>query len=69
MKLFAHKLVANTYSENVTSCVPEKVAAPAADDFDDHYSDREQAATNVLEELLSPADNVAQPGASRERYG
>ena len=69
MKLFVHKLGANTYGENVTSCVLEKVAAPAADDFYDHYSDREQAATNVLEELLSPADNVAQPGASRERSG
>ena len=48
MKLFAHKLFANTYSENVTSCVPEKVAAPAADDFYDHYSDREQATINGL---------------------
>ena len=69
MKLFVHKLGTNTYGEDVTSCVLEKLAAPAADDFDDQYSDREQAAVNVLEELLSPADNVVQPGASRERSG
>ena len=48
MKLFVHKLGTNTYGEDVTSCVLEKVAAPAADGFDDHYSDREQATINVL---------------------
>ena len=48
MKLFVHKLGANTYGEDVTSCVLEKVPAPAADDADDHYRDREQAAINVL---------------------
>ena len=48
MKLFVHKLGANTYGEDVTCCVLEKVAAPATDDFDDHYSDREQVAINVL---------------------
>ena len=69
MKLLVHKLGTNTYGEDVTSCVLEKLAAPAADDFDDQYSDGEQVAINVLEELQSPADNVVQPGASRERSG
>ena len=69
MKLYVHKLGTNTYGEDVTSCVLEKLAALAADDFDDQYSDREQAAVNVLEELLSPADNVVQPEISWERSG
>ena len=49
MKLFVHKLGANTYGEDVTSCVLEKLAAPDADDFYDQYSDGEQAVINVLE--------------------
>ena len=47
MKIFVHKLGANTYGEDVTSCVLEKSAAPAADDFDDRYSDSGQVAINV----------------------
>jgi hypothetical protein len=69
MKLLIHKLGTNTYGEDAMSCVLKKLAAPAADDFDGQYSDREQAAINVLEELLSPGDNVSQPGASRQRSG
>ena len=69
MKPVVHKLCTTTYGEDVTSCVLEKLATPAVADFDDHHSDRGQAAINLLEGLLSPADNVVQPGASRGRFG
>ena len=42
--LIVHTLGTNAYGEDVTSCVLEELEGPAEADFDDQYSDREQAA-------------------------
>ena len=46
--LTIHKLGTNRYDEDITSCVLEEFDAPAQDDFDDEYTDRERAALDVL---------------------
>ena len=46
--LTIHKLGTNRYEEDITSCVLEEVDAPAQDDFEDGYTDRERAALDVL---------------------
>ena len=57
-ELIIHKVGTNRYGEDITSCVLEELEAPADADFDDQYSDREQAAIDVLVELTSKENPV-----------
>ena len=56
--MIVHTLGTNAYGEDVTSCVLEELEAPPDADFDDQYSDREQAGIDVLEDLASKQNPV-----------
>ena len=64
--LVPHGIGTNAYGEEVTSCVLVELVAPADEDFEDQYTERERAALDVLKDQADGHNPVKEAAWRRQ---